>query len=293
MKVLIALGAACFIGIGFVAQQHAAYREPLSEMLHLRLLLRLLRNRLWRAGIGSMIFGQVLGAVALDETDVVRVEPVLATSLIFALVAANFIYRERPSWREWFGAILTTAGVAVFLVAGDPHGGWPPPQTSPRWVAVGVVLGVAAALVVTAMGRSLRVRAIALSLAAGALYGLQDTLTRAVLLLIQQHRLAAIASWQPYLLLLVGGLGLLLAQSAFDAAPLRISLPGAIAAEPITGIGLGLFMFGEHLTLALGSLAAEAAGLAALVCGIMTLGRSPFLAKPEEEAPARRRAAQH
>lgn len=293
MKVLIALGAACFIGIGFVAQQHAAYREPLGEMLHLRLLLRLLRNRLWLAGIGSMIFGQVLGAVALDETDVVRAEPVLATSLIFALVAANVIYRERPSWREWCGAILTTIGVAVFLVAGNPHGGWPPPQMSPRWVAAGVVLGVAAALVVTATGRSLRTRAIALSLAAGSLYGLQDTLTRAVLLLIQQHRWAAVVSWQPYMLLAVGGFGLLLAQSAFDAAPLRISLPGAIAAEPIIGIAMGLFVFDEHLTLALGSLAAEAAGLAAMVCGIMILGRSPFLAKPEEEALTRRRAGHH
>lgn len=292
MKVIIALGAACFIGVGFVAQQHAAYREPLGEMLHLRLLLRLLRNRLWLAGIGSMIFGQVLGAVALDETDLVRVEPVLATSLIFALVAANAIYRERPSWREWCGAILTTVGVAVFLVAGDPHGGWPPPQMSPRWVAAGAVLGLAAVLVVTASGRSLRVRAIALSLAAGSLYGLQDTLTRAVLLLIQHHHLAAIVSWQPYLLLFAGGLGLLMAQSAFDAAPLRISLPGAIAAEPIIGIALGLFVFGEHLTLALGSLTAEAAGLASMVCGIMILGRSPFLAKPEEEALAKRRAGQ-
>lgn len=41
MTITLALAAACLLGIGFVAQQHVAYREPLDEVLHIRLLVRL------------------------------------------------------------------------------------------------------------------------------------------------------------------------------------------------------------------------------------------------------------
>ncbi|WP_433345916.1 hypothetical protein ACQP25_25605 [Microtetraspora malaysiensis] len=92
---LLGLMAAALIGVGFVAQQHAAYTEPLAEILHIRLLLHLMRKPLWRFGIGAMVGGQILGALALRRAGVAQIEPLLATNLIFALAVSALVYQER------------------------------------------------------------------------------------------------------------------------------------------------------------------------------------------------------
>ncbi|MWA00817.1 EamA family transporter [Actinomadura sp. LD22] len=292
LGMIFAVVAAAFTGLGFVAQQHAAYREPLEEMLHPRLLLHLLRSRLWLAGIGTMIIGQVLFAVALNMADIAEVEPLLASNLIFALVAAHLIYRERLGRAEWQGAVLFTAGVALFLTIGEPHGGGEPSTWSPRWIAGAVVIGLVGLLTIAGQHRDLRVRAITLACAAGLLYGLQDALTRSVLLLFDQGVWQAAKDWQPYALVFIGATALLYSQSAFDAAPLRISLPATTAAEPLVGIALSIVVFGERLRVSVGSLALEAIGLAAMVAGIVVLGRSPYLGKPGDRADARKDGVQ-
>jgi drug/metabolite transporter (DMT)-like permease len=281
MKIIFALVAASLLGVGFVAQQHAAYREPLEEILHLRLLGHLLRRRVWLAGIAAMVGGQVLGAVALGEADVSMVEPVLATNLIFALVFAHVLYREPLNRTVWQGGLLVTVGSGLFLAFGRPHAGQVAGVESARWLAAAAVVGFALAIALSVHPRSLRTRAMLLAAAAGMLWGVQDVLTRATLLVLHRGWGELLASWEPYAVLGVALLGLLLAQSAFDAAPLRISLPAATAAEPVTGIVLGLAIFYERLRVTPGALAAEVVGLLVMVVGIVVLGRSPYLGKPE------------
>lgn len=281
MKIVLALVAASLLGVGFVAQQHAAYREPLDEILHLRLLSHLLRRRLWLAGIAAMVAGQVLGALALGEADVSMVEPVLATSLIFALVFAHTLYREPLNRTVWQGGLMVTAGSGLFLAFGRPHAGHAAGVGSARWIAAAVVVGVALAIALSVHPRSLRTRAMLLAAAAGMLWGVQDVLTRATLLVLHNGWREVLTSWLPYAVLGVALVGLLLAQSAFDAAPLRISLPAATAAEPMIGIVLGLVIFYERLRVTPGALAAEVIGLLMMVAGIIVLGRSPYLGKPE------------
>jgi drug/metabolite transporter (DMT)-like permease len=280
--ITISLGAACLLGLGFVAQQHAAYREPLEEILHPRLLLDLTRSPLWLIGIGLMCCGQILGAIALRDADVTQTEPLLAMNLLFALTAAHVIYQEHFGPMEWLGAVLVSGGVALFLFFGHPHGGRIPGPGSLRWLAVLLVVLVAAGLVGHGFWRSLQTKAMSLAAAAGVLYGLQDVLTRSSLLTLGNGLGAVARTWQPYVLFCVAVLGLLLNQSAFDAAPLRISLPATTAAEPIAGIVLAVAIFTEHLRVSAGALAAEVAGLIAMVAGIVILGRSPFLAKSEQ-----------
>jgi drug/metabolite transporter (DMT)-like permease len=289
--VLTVLTAACLLGLGFVAQQHAAYAEPLGEMLRLRLLLHLIRKPLWLAGVAVMIGGQVLGAMALRHADLSLVEPLLATNLIFALEGAAMLYRERIGVTEWLGAVLVSGGVAVFLVFGEPHGGEVPGPGSPVWIAVLALVAMAAVLVYTALKAGLQTKAMLLAAAAGTLYGLQDVLTRGLLLTFARGPGALLATWQPYMLVVVALSGILLNQSAFDAAPLRISLPATTATEPVTGIILGIVIFGEHLRAAPGAVAGEVIGLTALVAGIIVLGRSPFLAKSEQGQAERPGAA--
>lgn len=182
MIVAVSLTAACLLGLGFVAQQHAAYREPLNEILHVRLLTHLIRSPLWLLGIGLMIGGQLLGAVALSGADVARVAPLLATNLLFALAAAHVIYQEHLGRSEWLGAVLVSGGAALFLTAGRPYGGRAPEPGSAHWLVAALVIAVAAGLVLAGLRCSLQGKAVLLAAAAGTLYGLQDALTRGSLL---------------------------------------------------------------------------------------------------------------
>jgi hypothetical protein len=66
-------------------------------------------------------------------------------------------------------------------------------------------------------------------------------------------------------------------ESAFNAAPLNASLPAITAAEPVIGILLGVVVFGDDIRISPGTLALQAAGLAALVGGVILVARAPML----------------
>jgi drug/metabolite transporter (DMT)-like permease len=285
MALVLGLAAAGFTGLGFMLQQRAAYEEPLGRMLRFGLLWDLARKPLWLVGIGALIAGQILAGLALSVADVAEVEPLLATNLLFALVIGRIFSKENLTWAEWLGGLLASCGVAVFLVVGSPQGEEPVGPGSGRWLAAGLVLGVALLFVVVGRGFSLHVRAMLLALGAGMFFGVQDALVRGVLLRTEHGFGAIVVTWQPYVLVVVALVGFVLVQSAFDAAPLRVSLPAATVAEPLTGIVLGVVVFGERLRVSPGPLAAEVIGLTAMVVGIVILGHSPYLAKAESYRP--------
>lgn len=121
--ILLALGAACCLGLGFVFQQAAAQHAPMKDFLSVRLLLDLVRMPLWVAGIGLMVVGMALGAIALGMGDITLVEPLLATNLLFAMALSRRLTRQRLGRSGWAGLWLLAGGVTAFIVAGRPQGG--------------------------------------------------------------------------------------------------------------------------------------------------------------------------
>ncbi len=101
-----------------------------------------------------------------------------------------------------------------------------------------------------------------LGMAAGLLYGVQDALTR-----MSGQRFGSAAGRGVHQLAAVRGAGarhhgLILVQSAFEMAPLRMSLPALTAAQPLAGIACGVGFLGDQLRTDAGALAWQAAGLA-------------------------------
>jgi hypothetical protein len=76
---------------------------------------------------------------------------------------------------------------------------------------------------------------------------MQDGLTRDVYALVSHTGAASLGSWQIWTLLVVGAIGVLMAQNAFDCAPLTSSLPAISIVEPLTGIVLGVALFDAHV----------------------------------------------
>lgn len=275
---LLGVGAACCLGLGFVLQQRAAARAPLADFLSFRLLLDLMRMPDWLLGVFLMVAGQVLGAVALAFGEVSLVEPLTATNLLFALALSRWLTRQPLGWSGWGGVGLLALGVTAFIVAGRPHGGGQEAGALRHWLVVGLVAGIA--LLLTAKARRLQPSAEAalLGVAAGLLYGLQDALTRVCGEVVQDEGTASLfVHWQPYAVVAIGLTGMLLVQSAFEMAPLRMSLPSLTAAQPLAGIACGIGFLGDRLNVTTGALTWEAVGLAAIVVGVILLGRHPAM----------------
>ncbi|MCB5909944.1 DMT family transporter [Streptomyces pinistramenti] len=276
--ILLALGAACCLGLGFVFQQAAAQHAPVKDFLSPRLLLDLMRMPRWLAGIGLMVCGMALGAFALGMGDITLVEPLLATNLLFAMALSRWLTRQRLGRSGWAGLWLLAGGVTAFIVAGRPHGGRSAADPLVQWLIMGIVLGTALLLTALAKRVWLALEAALLGVAAGLLYGLQDALTRMSGDLFTRGGWAAIAtSWPPYAVLVLGVTALLLVQSAFETAPLRLSLPALTAAQPLAGIACGVGFLGDRLQVTPGALAWQAAGIVAIVVGIVLIGRHPAM----------------
>ncbi|MEU6121644.1 DMT family transporter [Streptomyces sp. NPDC047123] len=281
MSVLVlalAVGAACCLGLGFVLQQNAARQAPLGDFLSPRLLLDLVRVPRWLAGIGLMVCGMALGAVALGRGEVSLVEPLLATNLLFALALSRHQTKQPLGRQGWAGLALLAGGVTAFIVAGEPRGGDAVTDPVRHWLIIGVMVGTALLLAAYAKRSPLGSGPVLLALAAGLLYGVQDALTRVSGQRISAGGLAELLTgWQPYGVLALGVVGLVLVQSAFETAPLRMSLPALTAAQPLAGIACGVGFLGDRLRTDTAALAWEASGLAAIVAGVVLLGLHPAM----------------
>ncbi|MFJ2020225.1 DMT family transporter [Streptomyces nodosus] len=295
MSVLVlalSLSAAFCLGTGFVLQQSAAQQAPLSDFLSFRLLLDLMRMPRWLGGIALMVAGMGLSAVALAHGEISLVEPLVATNLLFALAESRRQTRQSVGRQGWAGLALLAGGVTAFIVAGRPRGGDAVTDPLRHWLIIGLTVGLALLLTTCAKKSRLIIGPVLLGLAAGLLYGVQDALTR-----VSGQRFAAggwsefVIGWQPYAVLVLGVTGLVLVQSAFETAPLRMSLPALTAAQPLAGILCGVGFLGDRLRTDTGALAWEAWGLAAIVCGIVLLGLHPAMPRGQGE-PQRERDLQ-
>jgi hypothetical protein len=277
----IGLVAAVLLGAGFVLQQDAAQRVPQSDFLRPRLIADLLRKPRWLAGLGIMIAGQLLGAWVIGHLVLALSEPLLATNLLFALIIAGRVSGQPARLRELIGAIILLAGVSALSVARAVTSVQDSVGSPAYWPYVGAAIGgVAACLAIAGRRRQGEPRALLTGIAAGLVLGIQDALTRvSVRELGSLHQVSLLlTSWPAYSLVAVGIVALWLMQSAFSSAPLHASLPGITAAEPVSGIVLGIVAFREKVPASPLLIALQVAGLIALVAGVVLVARSPVLA---------------
>ncbi|MEV5988943.1 DMT family transporter [Streptomyces sp. NPDC052051] len=281
MSVLVlalSVSAAFCLGTGFVFQQSAAQQAPLSDFLSPRLLLDLVKVRRWLAGLALMVTGMVLSALALTHGEISLVEPLVATNLLFAMALSRHQTRQPLGRQGWGGLLLLAGGVTAFIVAGQPEGGTAIADPLRHWLIIGVMVGLALLLATWAKRTRFIIGPVLLAVAAGLLYGVQDALTRVSGQRFTAGGLAALVmAWQPYAVVVIGVMGLVLVQSAFETAPLRMSLPALTASQPLAGIVCGVGFLGDRLRTSAGALAWQATGLAAIVLGIVLLGMHPAM----------------
>jgi hypothetical protein len=206
----------------------------------------------WLAGLVADAVGLCLQVVALHLGALALVQPLMVSGLLFALLLRHRHHLRGISSAELRWACLLTAGLAAFLLLSGAASGSLHPEAADRLpaiiaAAVGVLTGI---ICLSAARHSIpaATRAALIGIAVGAVYAATAALIKASTdIAATAGAIALLAHWQPYTLIVVGGLGLFLTQLAFQAGPLTASLPAISTVDPLLSIALGVLVYDEHL----------------------------------------------
>lgn len=275
LAITCALLAALMYAVASVLQHREASAVPAEHSLRPGLLGRLLRSPVWLAGAAADVAGYILQFVAISAGTLVLVQPLLVCGLLFALPIGARLDGSRLSRSDWVAAAAVCVGLGVFQLVADPAPGYAfiPPRA---WLVL-LTIGGGIGVLLAAAGQAAkgRAKAVLLSASAGVIYGLAAGLTKTTgALLTGRGVIGMFTHWQPYALGVIGVVGVLIAQSAFQAGSLDVSLPTMSVVDPVVSIIIGAVAFGE--TIAGGPLAVtgEVASLIVMVLGVYGLARS-------------------
>ncbi len=247
LAVAFALAGALAFAVATVAQQRAAARSSDEEARGPKFFTQLIRRPQWWAGTFGNVAGYALQAVALGFGSLLVVQPIMVTSLVFALPLGARLAHRRLSKAAWGWGLVLIAALALFLTLGHPNRGASQATRAGWLVVAGVGLPVVAACLVAAHRRSGATRASLLAVAVGVLGGALAVLTKAVVAVVPLGLVHLITASATYGLIVVGLSGVYVQQLAFQAGALQASLPVMTVLEPIVASVLGLSLLHEQL----------------------------------------------
>ncbi|MDW5597731.1 DMT family transporter [Conexibacter stalactiti] len=275
MEIALALAAALLFALGSVLQQKAGLDEPEAAAGSSGgLLLRMARRPVWLVGIASDALGFVAQAIALTIGRLAVVQPLLVSSVVFALPLGARFTGQKIRRADVIAAAVVTASLAVFLLVADPSGGRDDAPFGQWLIAGGALGGVSAALVLAARDAKPATKAALLGIATGLLFGLSAALTKAVGDQFEEGVFTIFTDWHTYALLVVGYASMTLSQLSLQTGVLAPAVATSMAFDPISSVILGTTLLQESLhTSTLGAVAAVAALVAALG-GLAVLART-------------------
>jgi drug/metabolite transporter (DMT)-like permease len=244
---LALLAAVCFALAATLWQKAALSLTGLS-VRHPGSLVVLLTGWVWLLGLAAQIAGVGLQAAALDRGRVSIIQPLLVTTVVWALPLGYFLTHQAVGQREAVGAAIIVLGLALFAFFGDPAAGVDDAPGS-DWVAsMLVVVTACAALLVFANRGSLSTRAALLGTIAGMLYGLSATLMKPVVESVHVAGLGdVIAGWEFWVWAAAGIVGFVVQQLSLSTGRLVPSVATVSVANPVVSVMLGALVLQERL----------------------------------------------
>jgi len=248
VSALFGLTAAFLFALAAALQQKGSLGLPKISLGDPTSLLRLAAQRTWLLGTGALLLGYVFQAAALDRGRLSIVEPLLVTTVVFALPLGHFLTGQHVGRKEVIGAGVILLGLAAFTVYGDPAGGRSNAPNDEWALTIGLLLAVCLVLMSLARGRSPVGRAALYGTVAGVLFGLSASLAKPTLEMLHEGLDVVLSHWQVYALLLLGGLAFVVQQVSLSTGHLAPSVATVSVANPVVCILIGVLLLEERLS---------------------------------------------
>jgi drug/metabolite transporter (DMT)-like permease len=261
--------------LGSVLQQKAGLDEPdAAEGSSSGLLLRMARKPVWLVGIAADGLGFVGQAIALTIGRLAVVQPLLATSMVFALPLGKRFTNQQIKRSDIGAAILVTASLIAFLTIANPSGGRDDAPVG-EWLVLGAItVGICTPLVLLSLRARPAIKATLLGVVTGILFGVSAALTKAVGDEITEGFFGIFTDWHLYALLIVGYVSMTFNQMALTAGVLAPALAAMMALDPITSVVIATTLLEESLHETPAGIVATLGALGATLIGMAILART-------------------
>lgn len=301
IAIVLSLIAALLFAVAAVLQQKGTEGVDDKDTLGLSFFATLMKRKVWVAGITADIAGFIFQAGALAVGSLLLVQPLLVSSLLFALPLAAYSNHRKLKRAEWAWAALLIASLVVFLVLGEPTEGILQPSLK-AWIFPIAFLVVVVTVCVLGSKRLEKgaSRSLVLAIAAGLLLGYSAPFTKTgidawasgfdsgvahgVLTGLAESFVAGLSSWEFWAMAVTATLGTLWQQSSYQAGDVQTSLPTVTVMKPMVAMALGLTIYQEHLQV-------QRAGDVAVIIALIVMWLATFalgrLGAPDEIAAAK------
>ncbi len=273
LAIVIALASAAITGWGSVAQQRVASTVPLADGGTVHLIGQLVRRPLWIIAFGANMVGFAAHTLALDLGSLLVVEPVIATTLLFALAFAAIWAHERLPAMVWLAAVMLVGGLALFLDVGSPEGASSGASGIGAVVAGGVIFLAVVLVAWWGYRHAGPARAISLGVASGILFGSQAVFLKGFTIGFGDGLVQDITNWRLYAVIACGVAAFVLQQAAFQAGAITLSLPATVVLPPITAAGVAIFVLGGTVQVDGWHGVAVAGAVVAMLTGLVMIAR--------------------
>lgn len=273
LAILIALASAAITGWGSVAQQRVASSVPLEAGGTIHLISQLVRHPLWLIAVGANMVGFATHTWALDLGGLLVVEPVISTTLLFALAFGAIWSRERLPATIWVATLFLVGGLAAFLRFGNPSTPNSDASDLAWFMASLVIVPIVAVIAWWAYRRTGPARAIALGVASGILFGAQASFLKSFTIAFGDGLMQEITNWRLYAVIICGAGAFVLQQAAFQAGAITLSLPATVVLPPITAAFVAIFVMGGSVEVGGWHGFAVAGAVVAMLAGLVVIAR--------------------
>jgi drug/metabolite transporter (DMT)-like permease len=251
MAAFLALVAAICFALAAALQQRGQFTlaNAGSAVQGLAGLIRLIAVPIWLFGTLILLIGYAAQGAALDRGRLVVVQPLMVTTIVWALPLGHWLTSQHVVRRQVMGAGVVVVGLALFVLVGDPDSGVDDAATRGLVMSAVVISAVVVLLMLWLRTKTApSLRAAVLGLCAGLLFGLSATFAKPVINDLHSGIAAAAGDWRTWALLGFGFVAFLLQQLSLATGQLAPAMAAVSVSNPAISVILGILLFEERLT---------------------------------------------
>ena len=281
----LALIAAFLFALAAALQQKGALNLPTISLADPMSLVRLVGQKVWLLGTVALFAGYLFQAGALDRGRLSVIQPLLVTTVVFALPLGYFLTKQHVGRREVIGALVIILGLGLFVYFGDPAGGKENAPNDEWAIAIGALVALSVVLLLFGGRGGLSMKAAVYGTVAGLMFGLSSALTKPTLDYLHESVGTMLSHWECYALAIAGVGGFVLQQVSLGTGRLAPSVATVSVANPLVGILLGILLLDERLSRPAWHVVLAVVGLALALVGAVVISLAREAKKDELAVP--------